>query len=476
MKTYTLSILCAMLAIATLAQAPQSFTFQAVMRDNNNQLILNSPVGMRTTILQGSPNGTVVYQEAYNPNPQTNSNGLITLEIGNGIPQPGYNFATIDWANGPYFIKTEADPNGGTNYTITGTSQLLSVPYALHAKSVTWGDITGKPSKFPPKGHFHSATEITSGTLDVARGGTGATTFTSGNVLIGSGTGAITTLSRSGIDTRSTFPPSPHTHGNITNTGAIGTAAGRIITTGNGGALQATAGTAPGQMLYWNGSAWVNVEPGKEGYLLRFNNLKPTWTIYHNGYIYEEVTNPATGKTWLDRNLGATRVATSSSDEASYGDLYQWGRCTDGHEIRTSGTTTTLSNVNKPGHGYFITSSSSPYDWRSPQNNNLWQGINGINNPCPSGFRLPTETELNAERQSWSSNNSAGAFASPLKLPMAGYRSYGSGSLYDAGSGGDYWSSTVYGILARSLYFYSSNASMNIIYRANGFSVRCIKD
>ncbi|MGB4205094.1 MAG: hypothetical protein WBJ84_05670, partial [Bacteroidales bacterium] len=89
MKTITLSIICVMLAIVTLAQAPQSFTFQAVMRDSNNQLILNSPIGMKTTILQGSPDGTIVYQEFYYPNKQTNANGLITLEIGSGFVLSG---------------------------------------------------------------------------------------------------------------------------------------------------------------------------------------------------------------------------------------------------------------------------------------------------------------------------------------------------------------------------------------------------
>jgi hypothetical protein len=124
----------------------------------------------------------------------------------------------------------------------------------------------------------------------------------------------------------------------------------------------------------------------------------------------------------MDRNLGASRAATSSTDAEAYGDLYQWGRAADGHQKRTSGTTSTLSNSDTPGHGNFILAPNSPYDWRSPQNNNLWQGVNGTNNPCPAGYRLPTEAELNAERLSWSSNNAAGAFASPLKLPVAGYR------------------------------------------------------
>jgi hypothetical protein len=178
----------------------------------------------------------------------------------------------------------------------------------------------------------------------------------------------------------------------------------------------------------------------------------------------------------MDRNLGASQVATSSTDVNSYGDLYQWGRWADGHQCRTSPTTATLSSVDQPANGNFILVSSTPYDWRSPQNVNLWQGVNGVNNPCPSGYRIPTETEINAERLSWSSNNSAGAFASPLKLPVAGYRYGSDGWLYDVGSNGGYWSSTFSGAISRFLSFGSSDAFMYDGVRAFGFSVRCIKE
>jgi len=204
---------------------------------------------------------------------------------------------------------------------------------------------------------------------------------------------------------------------------------------------------------------------------------------YPDGFVHcgtptavVDVTNPATGKIWMDRNLGASQVATSSSDAASYGDLYQWGRFADGHQCRNSPITTTLSNSDQPGHGSFILAHNSPWDWRSPQNTNLWQGASGVNNPCPSGYRLPTDAELNAERQSWGSNNSAGAFASPLKLPVAGLRINSDGSLFNVGSWGYYWSSTVSGTLSRRLYFSSSHAYMGYNARAFGYSVRCLKD
>ncbi len=130
-RIYT--ILVAVLITATVwAQVSEKMSYQAVVRDANNQLVTNTSVGMQISILQDSTTGTAVYVETQTPN--TNANGLITIEIGTGTVVSG-DFTTIDWANGPYFIKTETDLNGGANYTITGTSQLLSVPYALHAKT-----------------------------------------------------------------------------------------------------------------------------------------------------------------------------------------------------------------------------------------------------------------------------------------------------------------------------------------------------
>jgi hypothetical protein len=97
--------------------------------------VINQSVGIRISILQRIITGTVVYQETYNPNPQTNANGMLNLEIGGGLAITG-TFSEIDWSSGPYFLKTETDPTGGTNYAIIGTSQLLSVPYAMYAKTV----------------------------------------------------------------------------------------------------------------------------------------------------------------------------------------------------------------------------------------------------------------------------------------------------------------------------------------------------
>ncbi len=199
-----------------------------------------------------------------------------------------------------------------------------------------------------------------------------------------------------------------------------------------------------------------------------------TFTYKGSQVTYGTVSH--NGECWMDRNLGASRVATAYNDSQAYGDLFQWGRLDDGHQNRTSGTTGTLSSSDNPGHSNFIVAPNSPYDWRSPQNNNLWQGVNGINNPCPAGWRIPTSDEWNTERLSWSSQNSAGAYGSPLKLTVGGYRSYTNGPPSNVGNYGYYWSATVSSVKAIGLNFGSSSAGMPSNSRATGCSVRCLKD
>jgi uncharacterized protein (TIGR02145 family) len=130
MKTLISLFALSFIACTAIAQSPQKFSYQSVIRNTGNQLVINQSVGVKISILQGSATGSAVYAETHNP--LTNANGLATLEIGGGTVLSG-NFANINWANGPYFVKTETDLNGGSNYTITSTTQLLSVPYALYS-------------------------------------------------------------------------------------------------------------------------------------------------------------------------------------------------------------------------------------------------------------------------------------------------------------------------------------------------------
>ena len=123
----TISILYSLfISFTFFAQVPQKMSYQAIIRDANNSLVVNQKVGMKISILQGSVTGTEVYSELQTPS--TNANGLISIQFGGGE-----GFSTIDWSLSSYYIQTETDITGGSNYTITGSSQLLSVPYALYA-------------------------------------------------------------------------------------------------------------------------------------------------------------------------------------------------------------------------------------------------------------------------------------------------------------------------------------------------------
>ena len=125
-----------LIGTSIFAQAPQKMSYQAVIRNTSGALVTSTSVGMKISILQGSATGTVAYSETQTAS--TNANGLVSLEIGAGTVVSG-TFGGINWANGPYFIKTQTDPTGGTNYTIVGSSQLLSVPYALFSANGTPG-------------------------------------------------------------------------------------------------------------------------------------------------------------------------------------------------------------------------------------------------------------------------------------------------------------------------------------------------
>ena len=188
------------------------------------------------------------------------------------------------------------------------------------------------------------------------------------------------------------------------------------------------------------------------------------------------VVKSLTGKIWMDRNLGASQVATSSRDKASFGYLYQWGRSSDGHQKRSSFTSKRLAKTTSPTNDMFIISTKFPTDWVKTQNADLWQGATGFNNPCPAGFRLPTSEEFDEEIATWKTKNANGAFLSPLKLPLTGYRTNSDGKVTDSGYNGDYWTSTTSESYSKGLYFDEKSAATDAGGRGVGVAVRCIKN
>jgi hypothetical protein len=148
-------------AFNSFAQLPQKMSYQAVLRDNSGELLTNKSIGIRTSILRGSDIQIIVFQEIYATNPVTNENGLLTLEIGSGNASIG-EFSSIDWSAGPNFLRTEIDPAGGTNYTISGQSQILSVPYALYAEKA--GSFTETdPLWTVASGNYYTKTNLQTG-------------------------------------------------------------------------------------------------------------------------------------------------------------------------------------------------------------------------------------------------------------------------------------------------------------------------
>ena len=280
----------------------------------------------------------------------------------------------------------------------------------------------------------------------------------------------------------------------VTEVSAIGAKSGGNITSDGGSPITArgvvwSTETAPTIALATKTSdgtgtgtfqSTVTGLAGNTKYYVRAYATTSSETSYGEDKVFttlpENTVVGANGKVWMDRNLGASRVAISSTDSVGFGDLYQWGRAKDGHQLRTSAITATLASVDKPATSDFITSKTGTQDWRNPQNSTLWQGLNGSNNPCPTGFRLPTVAEWNLEIAGWNSNTNVGAFVSSLKLPMAGSRSASTGDISLAGYGGYYWTSTVDGTRSRVVVISEAQAFVSTSVRGDGKSVRCIRN
>lgn len=203
------------------------------------------------------------------------------------------------------------------------------------------------------------------------------------------------------------------------------------------------------------------------------------------------------GNIWLNNNLGAdynninkasfnpVQQATATNDFRAYGSLFQWGRKPDGHELinysgSSSGTPvnnmTTSGLSDNPTHASFVTPGSSPFDWRNTANDSLWLAESSTNNPCPTGFRLPTYAEQGALFSAASITNNDSAVNSRLKLPSGGFRQFGGGEFNLMGSTGYYWTSTASNSTSKYRYFNASGVANGDYLRAYGLSVRCIRN
>jgi uncharacterized protein (TIGR02145 family) len=276
MKNLLTIFLISFIAFSGFSQVPQKFSYQTVVRNASNQLMVGQTVGIKISILQGSANGSAVYAETHAP--QTNANGLATLEIGGGTLLSG-NFANINWANGPFFVKTETDPNGGSNYTITNTSQLLSVPYALYA------------AKAPDQQQL--TVSLTGDTLYLQNGGF---------VIMPGISAANNTGGQTGI--------TQHTCGatNVHN-----------------------PDKSYGSMTDQQGNVYKTIIIGTQEWMAE--NLKTS--IYRNG---DDIASNLTGSEWQNTQLGAWVLYNGNSQyDCPYGNLYNWYAVADPRNLCPTG-------------------------------------------------------------------------------------------------------------------------------------------
>lgn len=186
-------------------------------------------------------------------------------------------------------------------------------------------------------------------------------------------------------------------------------------------------------------------------------------TITFQGLSYKIIKSPHTQKEWLDRNLGAQKVCTSKFDKACFGDYYQWGRGTDGHEKYNSKVIRKSQNNKFTGSEFISVKSNQNFDWRQFRNDQLWS----IDNICPKGFKVPSIDELRAEF-----NNNAYGF---LNIPLAGYKTFCNGKLVKQKLQASLWSSTSYEADAYYIELRNHQTDISTSSRADAFSVRCIR-
>ena len=454
-------------------QVPQYISYQAIIRNTSGQVVSLQAIGVRVTILKGTATGTSIYVESHRDT--TTSNGLVSIEIGAGTLVSG-NFASINWGQGPYFIKTETDITGGTNYQLAGTTQLLSVPYALYAQSSslkysTLGDTlySGNEYVIVPGISTANTSAAVQGSAMVKTAVVSSVSSVSaalGGEVVNVGSSPVTAR---GICYATTAAPTT-----ANNTAASGAGLG-TFSLNLSGLSPATTYYARAYAVNANGTAYGNqVTFRTEGLAGQACVQGSTMTVTHTAGDVAPVTKTVTyklvqtdlsgeSKCWLAQNLGADRQALSSDDntEASAGWYWQFNRkrgfAHDGLFTKTPNVD--LVNVNE---------------------NSNWTLDN---DPCRlllgGTWRIPMSSE-------WENADARGGFVQQTDIFNSVFRIHraggiccgGIGVLQNRGIAGDYWTSNQSDVGTAVNLTIGGGDTYVYAYLGKNFarSVRCISD
>jgi uncharacterized protein (TIGR02145 family) len=460
------------------AQAPDKMSYQAVIRNAENHLVTNQTVGMQVSILRGSANGTALYVETHTPT--TNANGLVSIEIGAGTIASG-DFTTLDWSAGPYFIKTETDLEGGTHYTITGVSQLLSVPYALYAKTA---ETVTRGSYVP----IYTTEEIVN--LSPSKGD-----------AIYNSTEALYQIYDGNswlyIDEEFFCWPEP----TISNAGANQFFAdGTTSTILSANIPEPGHGTGEWSILSGEGGSFDDINSPNAVFTGIINETYYlSWTISTACEIseddvtigfYSEPYKPGEQITDIDGN---TYNTVWIGDKNWIAENMKTTRYNDGTTIPLVTNNTSWYNLTTPGYCWYNNDSSTYaqtygalYNWHTVNTGKL----------CPEGWHVPTDEEwillsnyLGGEDVAggklketgtthWESPNTGATNESGFSGLPGGYR-LSDGFFICVGGTGSWWSATEYSsdrAWYRTLDYDYSYVARLATYKDYGFSVRCVRD
>jgi len=490
-----LTFISAVVLTASLwAQAPNKMSFQTVVRNNLGKLVSNKTIGVRLSILKTTSTGTVVYVESHSKT--SNVNGLLTLEVGTGTVTTG-TFATINWSQGPYFLKTEMDVNGGTSYTITGVTEFVSVPYAKMSDATKtlsnganvgdmnyWNGTTWVPLNAGAEGQMltfcggkptwtiggvcpgiitalNCSSSTNNGTLTASSAASGVTSvvaYTGGNG--GAHTGqVVTSTGVTGLTATLQAGTFSNGSGNVTYTitgtpATSGTASFALNVGGKTCALTRTVNSAPqnptsgyGPNISDNdGNTYKTVYIGTQQWMAE--NLKTA--KYNDGAGIPNVTD---NTQWENNITGAWSYYNNDSvNNAKYGKLYNW--------YAVSPTTNGNKNV-------------CPTGWHVPAHAEWTVLTDYLGGEIVAGVKMKEVGTTN-----WNFPNTGSTNTSLFTSLPGGYR-YNDGSFNAIGFNGNWWSSTEDNTI--NAWYRSLNYSSGLVGRVSnskgyGFSVRCLRD